>query len=73
MGFWPVGANKTSSILPSSNFYLNIRRKLSIIRAINNYFPSGSKGGDNESNIQFLVVLDFGYWLKGNVQELSSF
>ena len=35
--------------------------------------PSGSKGGDNGSNIQFLGVSDFGDWLKGNVQEFSSF
>ena len=35
----------------------------------------GSKGGDNGSNIQFLGVSDFGYWLKGNVivQEFSRF
>jgi hypothetical protein len=33
----------------------------------------GSKGGDNGSNIQFLGVSDFGDWLKGNVQEFSSF
>ena len=37
------------------------------------YLQSGSKGGDNESNIQFLGVSDFGYWLKGNIQEFSSF
>ena len=36
-------------------------------------FHSGSKGGDNDSNIQFLGVSDFGYWLKVNVQEFSSF
>ena len=34
---------------------------------------SGSKGGDNGSNIQFLGVSDFGFWFKGNVQEFSSF
>ena len=34
---------------------------------------SGSKGGDNGSNIQSLGVSDFGDWLKGNVQEFSSF
>ena len=34
---------------------------------------SGSKGGDNRSNIQCLGVSDFGYWLKGNVQEFGSF
>ena len=37
------------------------------------YDFAGSKGGDNGSNIQFWVVSDFGYWLKGNVQEFSSF
>ena len=34
---------------------------------------AGSKGGNNGSNIQFLGVSDFGDWLKGNVQEFSSF
>ena len=33
----------------------------------------GGKGGDIGSKIQFLEVSDFGYWLKGNVQEFSSF
>ena len=32
-----------------------------------------SEEGDNGSNINFLGVSDYGYWLKGNVQEFSSF
>ena len=48
-------------------------QKVKGISHIQQQFSAGSKGGDNGSNIQFLVVSDFGYWLKVNVQEFSSF
>ena len=40
---------------------------------VSSCLETGSKGGDNGSNIQYLGVSDFGDWLKGNVQESSSF
>ena len=46
---------------------------LSILWSVMITWSSGSKGGDNGSNIQFLRVSDFGYWLKGNVQEFIRF
>ena len=52
---------------------LNVQIVIVINITIEKRKLSGSKGGDNGSNVQFLRVSDFGYWLKGNVHEFSRF
>ena len=64
----PIGFSILGKLNIVKTVHGNVLRQFSVC---SNY--SGSKGGGNGSNIKFLRVSDFGYWLKGNVHEFSSF